>query len=483
MPEYDAVIVGAGPNGLTAAVTLAQAGRSVVVIEGADRIGGGTRTEELTLPGFHHDVCSAAHPLALGSPFLRTLPLEEHGLDWAQPEIPFAHALDPDRAVLVHRGIEETAAGLGADGPRYSKALRRLTELWPKLEDHLLGPVIRVPRHPLALARFGLAALPPASAAWTWASIRWREESTRALFAGCAAHSFLPLSRPLTSSFGWLMLVTAHRFGWPVAVGGSGSIADALASYLQHLGGEIRTGWMVRSLDELPTADMVLLDVTPTGFASIAGNRLSARYRRRAAGFRYGPGAFKVDMAVDRPIPWKNPDLARAGTVHIGGSAQAIADAEEATWAGHVAERPFILLSQQSVADPSRAPAGRHTVWAYAHVPHDSGVDYTAHITDRIEELAPGFRETVLATHSIGPREWPGRNPNYVGGDIAGGAHTLSQFVTRPFPQRNPYATPLDGVYLCSASTPPGAGTHGMCGHRAALAALSASGGDARGDR
>ncbi len=472
MPEYDAVVVGSGPNGLAAAITLAQAGRSVLVVEGADAIGGGTRTEELTLPGFRHDVCSAVHPLAIGSPFLRSLPLAEHGLEWAQPRYPLAHAVDRDNAVIVHKDIAETAAGLGADGPRYRRALGRLDRMWPDIENHLLGPVVRIPEHPLALARFGMSALPPASASWNWRWIHWWEKETRALFAGCAAHAFLPLSRPLTSSFGWLMLITAHRFGWPVAVGGSAAITNAMASYLRSLGGEIRTGWMVESLDELPASTATLLDLTPTGFARIAGKRLPASYLRKVGKYRYGPAAFKLDLAIDGPIPWANPSLAGAGTVHIGGSAEEIASAEKVTWNGDLAERPFILLGQQSVADPSRAPAGRHTVWAYAHVPNNSSIDLSEHIVDRVEELAPGFRDRILASHSLGPRDWPARNPNFVGGDIAGGAHSLMQFVTRPFPQWNPYRTPLDGVFLCSSSTPPGAGTHGMCGHHAALTAL-----------
>jgi len=472
VPEYDAMVVGAGPNGLAAAITMAQAGRSVLVVEGTDTIGGGTKTEELTLPGFHHDVCSAVHPLALGSPFLRTLPLGEHGLDWAQPRFPFAHAIDREDAVIVHRDISETADGLGADGPRYSRALRRLDRLWPKIEDHLLGPVLRIPTHPLALARFGLSALPPASASWNWSSVYWWEDCSRALFAGCAAHSFLPLDRPLTSSFGWLMLITAHRFGWPVAVGGSAAITRSMAAHLESLGGEIRTGWMVESLDELPGATYTLLDLTPTGFGKIAGDRLPPGYLRKVRKYRYGPAAFKLDLAIDGPIPWTNPDLAGAGTVHIGGSAHEIAAAEKAAWRRQLPERPFILLSQQSVADPSRAPSGKHTVWAYAHVPNGSDADLSEHIIDRIEELAPGLRSRILAVHSLGPPDWPGRNPNYVGGDIAGGAHSLKQFVTRPFPQANPYRTPIEGVFLCSASTPPGAGTHGMCGHRAALTAL-----------
>lgn len=465
---YDAIVVGAGPNGLSAAVTLAAAGASVLVVEGADEVGGGARTRQLTLPGFHHDVCSAIHPLAAGSPFLRTLPLADHGLEWVHPPVALAHAFEDEEAVLVHRSITETAAGLGEDGPAYRRILDRMTADWPDLEDHVLGPLLRIPRHPVALARFGLDAAPPAALA----ARRFSTRRARGLFAGCAAHAFLPLNRPFTASFGWLLLTLAHTHGWPLARGGSGEIANALASHLTSIGGEIETGHPVTDLGELPPSRLVLLDVTPSGFARLAGDRLPSGYVRRARRFRHGPGAFKVDLALDGPIPWRDPRLAEAGTVHIGGAFREVAASEADAWSGRISRTPFTLVAQPSAFDPTRAPAGGHTVWAYAHVPAGSPADMGPVIEERIEAMAPGFRDRILARHAIGPPDWEEYNPNYVGGDISGGAHTATQLLFRPFPQADPYATPLDGVFLCSSSTPPGAGVHGMSGHHAALRAL-----------
>ncbi len=467
MERYDAVVVGSGPNGLSAAVTLAQAGRSVLVVEAADSIGGGTRTEQLTLPGFRHDVCSAIHPLALGSPYLRTLPLAEHGLRWAQPTTPLAHAITPERVATLPRDIEAAVETLGSG---YGKVMRRMLAAWPDIEHHILGPVVRLPRHPLSMARFGIEAVQPATVA-----ARRFDEPGAALFAGCAAHAFLPLGHPLTASFGWLLMAAAHLYGWPAAVGGSQAISDALASLLRSLGGEIRTGWRVERLAELPPHSITMLDLTPSGLARLAGEGLPSGYLRRVKGFRHGPAAYKIDYALDGPVPWTNPELADAGTVHLSGTLEQVAEAEDAAYRGRVHPRPFILVAQQSAFDPTRAPAGKHTLWVYAHVAHGSTVDHTQVIEDRLEEFAPGFRDRVLARHVIDPAGFEARNPNYVGGDIAGGAHTLRQLVFRPFPQTNPYATPLPGVFLCSSSTPPGAGTHGMCGHHAAMTALSTS--------
>jgi phytoene dehydrogenase-like protein len=467
MEGYDAVVVGSGPNGLSAAVTLAQAGRSVLVVEAADSIGGGTRTEELTLPGFRHDVCSAIHPLALGSPYLRTLPLAEHGLRWAQPTSPLAHAITPERVATLPGDVEEAVEALGSG---YGRVMRRMLEAWPDIEQHILGPVARIPRHPISMARFGIEALQPATVA-----ARRFDESGAALFAGCAAHAFLPLSHPLTASFGWLLMATAHLYGWPAAVGGSQAITEAMASLLRSMGGEIRTGWKVERLAELPPHSITMLDLAPSGLARLAGEGLPARYLRRVRGFRHGPAAYKIDYALDGPVPWTNPALADAGTVHLSGTLEQVAEAEEAAYRGQVHPRPFILVAQQSTFDPTRAPAGKHTLWVYAHVANGSTVDHTVAIERRLEEFAPGFGDLVLARHVIDPAGFESRNPNYVGGDIAGGAHTLGQLVFRPFPQTNPYATPLPGVYLCSSSTPPGAGTHGMCGHHAAMTALSTS--------
>lgn len=469
METYDAVVVGAGPNGLSAAVTLAQAGRSVLVIEAADRIGGGTRTEELTLPGFRHDVCSAIHPFASGSPYLRTLPLGEHGLEWVHPDIALAHPVSPDRVALLHRSLEETADGMGPDGPAYRKVMSRIIDHWPRLEQHLFGPLARIPRHPISLGRFGLDAARSAGGA---ATALFDAEPTRALFAGCAAHAFLPLDRPLTASFGWFLMAGAHLNGWPAARGGSQAIADALASLLVSMGGVIETGRRIDRLDQVPPSPITLFDLTPDVFARIAEDRLPSGYLRRCRSYRRGPAAFKLDIALDGPIPWSHPDLRRAGTVHLAGPMADIARAERHAWEGIVDRQPFVLVAQQSMFDDTRAPAGSHTVWAYAHVPHDSDVDFTDTILDRIESFAPGFRHRILAMATHTPKTWAAHNANNVGGDIAGGAHTFGQLMFRPFPQADPYATPLDGVFLCSSATPPGAGTHGMCGHNAALRAL-----------
>lgn len=467
MERYDAVVVGAGPNGLAAAVTLAQAGRSVLVAEAADTVGGGTRTQELTLPGFRHDVCSAIHPFAVGSPFLRSLPLSEHGLAWAHPEVPVAHGITPTEAALLPRELDDASHLLG---DHYAETMGSIVGNWSGIEDHIFGPLVRLPRHPLALARFGLSAAQPATLA-----ARRFDRAGAALFAGCAAHAFLPLTRPLTASFGWFLMAGAHLHGWPAAVGGSQAIADALASLLRSLGGEIRTGWKVERLSELPPHSITMLDLTPEGLVRLAGGRLPSGYLRRVGRYRHGPASYKIDYALDGPIPWRNPDLARAGTVHLAGTIDDIAAAEAAAFGGRDHERPFVLVAQQSLFDPTRAPEGRHTAWVYAHVPFGSTADHTPAIEAMLEEFAPGFGDTVLARHVIDPAGFQARNPNYIGGDIAGGAHTPMQLVFRPFPQPNPYATPLPGVYLCSSSTPPGAGTHGMSGHRAAEAALRAT--------
>jgi phytoene dehydrogenase-like protein len=461
------VVVGAGPNGLAAAITIAREGRSVLLVEGADTVGGGCRTAELTLTGFRHDVCSTSFPLGVGSPFFRTLPLDRHGLRWIQPEVCVAHPIDPERAALLHHDLAATAAGLGPDGDAYRDLIGPLVERWDQIEEHVLGPLVRLPRHPLAAAGFGLLAVRSAEGL----ARRFSTEQARALLAGCAAHSFLPLDRPTTGGFAVLYPVLAHRYGWPLPAGGAQRLSDALAGHLRELGGEIETGRWVRSLSDLPPARAVLLDVTPTQLAEMAD--LPDGYLRRVRAFRYGPAAFKLDLAVEGGVPWTNPELARAGTVHLGGTFEEVAEAEARTWAGSVTTRPFLLVAQPSTFDPSRAPEGHHTVWCYAHVPHGSPVDYTETILTRLEEYAPGLRERVVGSHVIGPPDWPRYNPNYVGGDIAGGAHTLTQLLFRPFPSRDPYATPLDGVFLCSSSTPPGAGVHGMCGHLAARRALA----------
>ena len=472
MERYDAVVVGSGPNGLTAATTLADAGRSVLVVERAEEIGGGARTMELTLPGVRHDLCSTAHPTAVLSPYLRTLPLAGYGLEWAQPDVPVGHALTPGSAALLPRDLDDAVDRLGPDGAAYRAVMGPLVRDWAKLEEAILGPIPRIPRHPVALARFGLQAIMPA----TVAARRFERESTRALFAGCAAHAFLPLSRPLSASFGWFLMATAHLAGWPVARGGSSSLTAALAGYARSRGVAFETGREVASLAELPPRTLTLLDVTPNQFARIAARELGPRYIARATGFARGPGVFKIDAATDGPIPWLDPDLRRAGTVHLDGTLEAVDQAESQSFRGIHPDRPFILVVQAAGFDPTRAPAGTGTVWAYAHVPNGSTRDLTEHIVDRIEEHAPGFRTTIRAIHTTSPAGLEAHNPNYLGGDISGGAHTFRQLVFRPFPQRNPYATPLPGVFLCSSSTPPGAGTHGMCGHLAARSALAWTG-------
>ena len=472
MERYDAVVVGSGPNGLAAAATLADAGRSVLVVERSDELGGGARTMQLTEPGVLHDMCSTAHPMAVLSPYLRTLPLADHGLEWIQAPVPVAHAVRPGEAAPLLRDLDEAVESFGPDGAAYRKAMAPILEDWAKLEDAVLGPIPRIPRHPIQMARFGLRALPPAANT----ARRFSLESTRALYAGCAAHAFLPLSRPLTASFGWFLMATAHLTGWPLAKGGSGSLTGALASYLETRGVEFQTDTEVTSLDELPPRNVTLLDITPNQFARIAARDLPSGYLRKATRFVRGPGTFKLDALTDAPIPWLDPALGEAGTVHLDGTLEDVAAAERDSFAGVHPDRPFILVVQATRFDPTRAPEGSHTVWAYAHVPNGSSRDFTDHILARIETHAPGFRNTVRNVHSTNPAGLEAYNQNYQGGDISGGAHTFSQLVFRPFPQRNPYGTPLPGVFLCSSSTPPGAGTHGMCGHLAARSALAWTG-------
>ena len=470
MSDYDAVVVGAGPNGLAAAIELARAGRSVLVREGAETIGGGVRSAELTLPGFTHDVCSAIHPLAAASPFFRTLPLGEHGLEWIEPPLPLAHPLDGGAAAVLHRSVAETAAGLAADERSYEAVFGPPVRDWSRLETALLGPLLRVPRHPLAMARFGLSALQPALG---FARRHFDGGPARALFAGLAAHSILPLETLGSASFGLVLGATGHAVGWPLPRGGSQGIADALASYLRSLGGEIQTGAPVESLAEL-SARTVLCDVTPRQFVRLAGERLPTRYRKGLERFRYGPGVFKLDWALSGPIPWTAPACAQAGTVHLGGTLEEIAASERAPANGETSERPFVLLTQPSLFDDTRAPEGSHTAWAYCHVPNGSTTELTETIERQVERFAPGFRELILARSAAGPAELERRNPNLVGGDIGGGSNVLRQLVARPVFRPVPYRTPLNGVYLCSASTPPGGGVHGMCGYLAARAALRA---------
>ena len=472
-PErFDAVVVGAGPNGLAAAVTLASAGKSVLVLEAADEIGGGARTAILTLPGYRHDVCSAVHPLAVSSPFFRSLDLSRHGLRWIEPPAPLAHPLDDDTAVMLERSPTATAGGLGRDGRAYLRLIGPLLARWSDLTDDLLGPIHVPPRHPLALARFGPEALLPAS---ILARLAFREERAAALFAGMAAHSVLPLESPGSAGYGLILALAGHSVGWPLAAGGSQSLADALAGHLRALGGQIRTGRAVESWDDLPTATAYLFDVSPAALARIAGERLPSGYRRRLERYRHGPAAFKLDWALDAPIPWRADGCRRAGTVHLGGTLAEIAASERAAWQGAHSPRPYIILVQPTLFDPTRAPEGKHIAWAYCHVPNarqTPSQDMTAAIEAQVERFAPGFTARILARHVISPADFEAYNPNYVGGDVVGGAQTLAQFFGRPVLSINPYATPARGIYLCSASTPPGGGVHGMCGYHAATSAL-----------
>jgi phytoene dehydrogenase-like protein len=465
----DAIVVGSGPNGLAAAVTLARAGLRVHVIEGAATPGGGCRTEELTLPGFQHDVCSAVHPLAGVSPFFTGTDLAARGVRLLAPKVAFAHPLDGGRAGAVAGSVDETAGGLGPDGGAYRRLVGPLVRDFPLILPTILAPLRSPPGHPLAMARYGLEGLPPASVL----SRRFRGDEARGLIAGAAAHAMLPLNEPLTSAFGLLFLMTAHAVGWPVVEGGSARLIDALAGELTSLGGRVETGRWVQDLDSLPSARAVLLDVTPRQFVALAGGRLPARERRALERFRYGPGVCKVDWALSGPVPWQAAACREAGTVHVAGEFADVARSEADVAAGRHPERPFCLVAQPGVVDPSRAPAGKHTLWGYCHVPSGSTVDMTDRIEAQIERFAPGFRDLILARSVRTAAEMEQHNPNYIGGDISGGAATLWQTVFRPTIRWNPYRTGLPGVYLCSASTPPGGGVHGMCGSWAARTALA----------
>jgi len=468
----DAVVVGAGPNGLAAAVTLARAGLSVVALEAAEVVGGGTRSEELTLPGFVHDVCSTIHPLGVASPFFAGLPLGDHGLVWAHPQAPAAHPLPDGSAAILERSLDTTADRLGgADARAWRRLVGPLVESWDDLSAALLAPLLRPPSHPLLMARFGLRAVWPARQLARWV---FEGQAARGLFAGLAAHAILDLGSPLTSSFGLTFGASAHAVGWPAARGGSQRIADALVSYLVSLGGEVRTGHRVSSLADLPPARAVLFDLTPRQLLGIAGDRLPSGYRRRLARFRYGPGSFKVDYALDGPVPWRAPECARAGAVHLGGTLDEVAAAEHDVASGRHPERPVVICAQPSLFDPGRAPAGKHTFWAYCHVPNGSTVDMTGPIEDQLERFAPGFRDRVLARHVMFPADLERHNANEVGGDVAGGSHGGLQLLARPVLAVDPYVVPVEGMsaYLCSSSTPPGAGVHGMCGWWAAQSAL-----------
>jgi phytoene dehydrogenase-like protein len=475
--RYDAVVVGAGPNGLSAAITLARAGRRVLVREAAGTLGGGARTEELTLPAFFHDTCSSVYPFAAASPFFRTLPLSDFGLEWVNPPAALAHPFDDGSAALLERSLDDTALTLREDGKAYARLMHPLLQGWEELAEDVFVP-LRVIRHPVTTSRFGLLALRSATGL---ARGRFRGSAARAFMAGMAAHSMVPLERWSTASFGFVLAALGHVAGWPFVRGGASSLSEALAGYLRSLGGVIEVNSSVSSLAELPQARDVLLDLTPRQVSSIAGAQLPPRYTRALGRYRYGPGAFKVDWALSAPVPWRAPDCQRAGTIHVGGTMEEIAAAESAVWRGEHPEMPFIIAAQPSLFDATRAPPGRHTFWAYCHVPNGSKADMTARIEAQIERFAPGFRDVILARKSRGPAELEAHNANCVGGDVGGGANTLGQIVFRPVTRWNPYATPVRGLYICSAATPPGGGVHGLCGHNAAREALK-QGRGARGE-
>jgi phytoene dehydrogenase-like protein len=466
--DYDAVVVGSGPNGLSAGVTLAQAGMKVLLIEGHEHIGGGTRTDEVTLPGFRHDLCSAIHPFAQGSPFFRQLPLAEHGMELVHPPVPVAHPLDGGGAAALLRSLQQSAARFGADGRAYAHLMGPLVEDWADLTEDLLGP-LGIPRRPLLFARFGLSALRSAAGL---ATSRFRGEPARALVAGLAAHSMLPLDSPATAAIALVEAMLAHTAGWPMVRGGSQNLAHALGAIFTSLGGEICTSRWVRDVGDIPEADVTVFDLTPRQLLEIKGLGLQPSYRRQLRRFRYGPGVFKVDWALDGTAPWKAEICAQAGTVHLGGTLEEIRSSEAAVWEGLHPERPFVIYVQQSQFDPTRAPKGKHTAWAYCHVPSGSRKDMTAHIEAQIERFAPGFRDRILARHTMNSQEMEDYNPNYVGGDINGGVQDIRQLFTRPVPRLNPYVVPGTDSFLCSSSTPPGGGVHGMCGYHAARSAL-----------
>lgn len=466
--SYDAVVVGAGPNGLAAAIELARAGLSVLVLEAAGTVGGGARSSELTLPGFVHDICSAIHPLVVASPFLRSVPLEEHGLKWIHPEAPLAHPFDDGSAAILERSVEATARGIDPDADAYRALLNPLVANWQDLMDEILRP-LRLPKHPLRMVRFGFHAVRSGEGL---AEKLFSGQRARGLFAGLAAHSIRPLGSLTTAAFGLVLALLGHAVGWPVIQGGSQKIADAMASLFHSLRGEIQTNARVTSMRDIPSSRVILFDLTPRQVLGIVGDTFPPRYRRALERYRYGPGAFKVDWALDGPIPWRASECARSATVHVGGTLEEIARSETAVARGKVSDAPFVLLAQQSLFDPTRAPRGKETAWAYCHVPAGCEANMTGRIEAQIERFAPGFRDRILGRSTRSPAELEQYNANYIGGDIAGGSQDPWQLLIRPALQRNPYSTPVENIYICSTSTPPGAGVHGMCGYHAARAAL-----------
>lgn len=465
--DYDAVVVGSGPNGLAAAITLQQAGLRVLIVEAKNTIGGGLRTAELTLPGFKHDICSAIHPMAAASPFFNSLPLEKHGLEYIYPSISAAHPFDNGTSTVLTRSLQETASLLGNDEGNYLSLIGDVKSQWESLLPQILGP-LSFPKDPIGLAKFGLNALQPA----TWLAKKFNNDATKGLWAGMAAHSILPLSQFTTSAIGLVLMTASHSKGWPIPKGGSQQLANALGSYFQSIGGKIQTNFYVSALSQLPSSKAILFDITPRQLLQIAGHRFSSIYQWQLQKYRYGMGVFKVDWALAEAVPFTSSDCRLAGTLHLGNTFEEIVHSEQATWQGQHPSRPFVLLGQQSIFDSTRAPAGKQVLWGYCHVPHGSTKDMAPFIENQIERFAPGFKDRILARHTFNTSQIEEYNPNYIGGDINGGVIDWRQLFTRPALRWSPYRTSTKGMYLCSSSTPPGGGVHGMCGYHAAKQAL-----------
>jgi phytoene dehydrogenase-like protein len=466
--KYDAVVIGSGPNGLSAAIELARNNRKVLIVEGADSIGGGTRTAELTLPGFYHDYCSAVHPMGVLSPYLKTLPLADFGLQWKYPEASVAHPLDDEPTLLLTKSLKETSSYLGRDAEKWENLFSYFTKNGAELLEDSLKP-LGFPKHPLLLTRFGVKAMWPAKG---FANFTFKDKYAKALFAGCAAHSVLPLEKVFTAALGLVFGVTGHMEDWPVAEGGSKSITDSMAAYFQSLGGEITTSRWIKSIDDLPPSNAYLFDTDPLQLAQIAGSHLPSGFRKKLKKYNYGPGVFKLDWALDGPIPWKDKNALKASTVHVGGTLEEISISEKMAWKGQHCDKPFLILCQQSMFDESRAPRGKHTGYAYCHVPQGSIKDMTEAVENQVERFAPGFKQIILKRHTTNTTDFHSYNPNYLGGAITGGSADISQLFTRPVARFNPYTTPNPKIFICSAATPPGGGVHGMCGYWAARAVL-----------
>jgi phytoene dehydrogenase-like protein len=465
--DYDAIVVGSGPNGLAASITLQKSGLSVLLIEAKDTIGGGLRSAELTMPGFIHDVCSAVHPLAVSSPFFKSISLEDYGLQFIHAPIAAAHPFQDGTAAALFRSIDETVTTLNGDGKAYRGLIEPLLSSWPELSEEIFGP-FHFPRHPFAMARFGIKGLSSA----THLVKHFHSKEARALWGGMAAHSVQPLSNLATSAFGLVMILTGHASGWPIVKGGSNQIANALVNYFISLGGKVETNFHVQSLSQLPSADAFLFDVAPKQLLQIAGDKFSSFYKWQLKRYRYGMGVFKIDWALSEPIPFTSPLCKQAGTIHVGNTFEEIVASEQLTADGNHSEHPFVLLAQQSLFDPSRAPQGKQTAWAYCHVPNGSPIDMTERIENQVERFAPGFRDTIIARHTMNAQQVQQYNPNYVGGDINGGVIDITQLFSRPALRLSPYRTSANGIYICSSSTPPGGGVHGMCGYHAAMKAM-----------